>query len=80
MDLPDSAPLNDDRLYRERASRMYIQRIFASVMADRWDSVFSIFVEARDHSAWMATAVWAGLPNTVKEKIRETDSDARRTD
>jgi len=70
----------DDRLYRERLSRMYLQRIFASVMADRWDSVYSVYQEACEHSDWMAVAVFAGLPNTVKDRIREMDSDARRTD
>ena len=70
----------DDRLYRERLSRMYLQRIFASVMADRWDAVYSIYREACEHSYWMVVAVFAGLPNTVKEKIRSMESEDRRPD
>ena len=72
--------IEDTRLALERQSRMYIQRIFSSVMADRWDAVFSVYQEACGHSDWMAVAVFAGLPNTVKEKIREHEHETRRPD
>lgn len=68
----DDFPLSEreQRLAMERASRSYIKRIFDAVMADRWDTVISIWVEAKTHGEWMAVAVWAGLPATVKERLR----------
>lgn len=66
----------DDRLAQERAARKMIRNIFEAVMCDRWGLVGDLWAEARSGGEWFATAVWAGLPNTVKERLRDMD-DAR---
>jgi hypothetical protein len=76
----DDFPLvENNRLELERASRAMIRRVFDAALEDKWTTVHSVYREAQDHSDWMAVAVWAGLPNTVKDRIRELDNDQRRT-
>jgi hypothetical protein len=69
----------EDRLAWERASRKYLSRIFSAVLLDHWSAVFSIYSESRSEGEWMQVAVWAGLPNTVKERIRSMDHESRGT-
>lgn len=59
------------RLELERLARRDIRRIFEAALADRWDSVASLWAEARAQGEWYSVAVWCGLPNTLKERIRE---------
>lgn len=70
MDADFALSEREARLAMERASRTYIKRIFEAVLADRWDTVDSLWLEARTDGEWMAVAVWGGLPNTVKERLR----------
>lgn len=65
----------EQRLANERKCREYIKRIFASVMFGNWNATNSIWLEAANDGEWMAVAVWAGLPNTVKERLREMNSE-----
>ena len=68
-----TGPPEEERLAWERASRATIRRVFEAVLADRWEAVASIWAEARGQGDWFAVAVWAGLPATVRERIREID-------
>lgn len=75
-----TGPPDSERLVWERASRAFIRAIFSAVLADRWPAVASIWAEAQAQGEWFAVAVWAGLPNTVKERLREMDDADRRVE
>lgn len=62
-----------ERLRNERACRAAIDRIFKAVLTDRWDLAFSVYRETREVDEWFHVAVWAGLPNTVKDRLREIE-------
>lgn len=70
----DAQPTDDpDRLVNERACRAEIKRIFAAVLEDKWTLAYSIYRESRESGEWFHVAVWAGLPNTVRERLREME-------
>lgn len=76
-DDPPTGPSDEERQAFERASRAKIRKIFAAVFEDRWSVVHDIYREAQTEGEWMAVAVWAGLPGTVKERIRSEDETNR---
>lgn len=78
--MPLVSDLDGERLRLERASRAAIQRIYEAVLSDRWDTVWSVWTEARAQGEWFAVSVWAGLPNTVRARLREMDDATRRPD
>lgn len=61
----------EDRLATERWIRAQIRRIYDAVLADRWNVVLALYLEAELAGDYHAIGVWAGLPSTVKERIRE---------
>jgi len=80
VELSDDTPLgppDEERLEWERRSREYIRRIFAAVLADRWSTVYDLYRESREQGDWFTVSIWGGLPATVKERIREMESDKR---
>jgi len=74
-----TGPPDDERLAWERASRAVIRRIFDLVMEDRWRAVLAVYHETREQGEWFTVAVWAGLPNTLKDRIRELNDEDFRT-
>ena len=79
MLITDMLPPDSERLRWERASRAYIQRIFSAVMEDRWDIAHGVYREAQAEGEWMCVATWAGLPATVRERLRSMESEDRGT-
>ena len=71
----EGEPDRDERLRLERACRAQIRLIFQEVLADRWSLVWSLWQVAVQESEWFAVGVWAGLPNTVKQKLRELEQE-----
>ena len=76
-DDPPTGPSDEERQAFERTSRAMIRRVFEAVLADRWNAVQDIYREAQSQGEWLAVAVWAGLPGTVKERIRSEDETHR---
>ena len=72
-------PPDEERLAWERASRAVIRRIFEAVLSDNWSAVLDLYRESREQGEWFTVSIWAGLPATVKERIREMDSEPQRT-
>jgi len=80
VELHDDTPLgppDEERLAWERASRAVIRRIFEAVLADNWSTVLDLYRESREQGEWFVTSIWAGLPATVKTRIRDMDAEAR---
>lgn len=75
-----TGPPEEERLAWERASRAMIRRVFEAVLADRWEVVLDLYREAQAEGEWFLVAVWAGLPNTVKSRLREMNDANRGTE
>ncbi len=76
MEFDDSIPLgppNESRLVWERSARAMIRRMFEAALRNSPDTLVSLWAETREQGEWYTVAVWCGLPNTLKELLREID-------
>jgi hypothetical protein len=74
-EIPDSAFLfiSNNALARE-----YLRRIYEAQMRDREDVMLSLYREIEPDLA-LLMEVWAGLPNTFKQRIKQLDELDRGT-
>ena len=77
-DLDDAHPLgipsSSDRLVMERAARAHIRLIFDAALHDHWSVVHALWKEATGEGDWFAVAVWSGLPNPLRQRLRDMET------
>ncbi len=54
-----------------RETNKYVQRIFDAVLSNNDGLLISLQREISHHDNDVRAAVWAGLPNNVREKLRD---------